>query len=136
METSTLHPLVAKKAAEWAALAAKYGVQTTQEPMTESHWTGGVTINFSTGGWSDRACVMIYPPSRKGRTVRQHPLVMGFRRSTGNKTRYTHDPAMTLRRLRNQLIWCWSPTARERLDAEAKAIREAQARRAELEAAK
>ena len=130
METATTHPLVAKKAAEWVALATKYGVNTTSEPM-DGHWSGGVTISFDTNSWMDRACVMIYPPSRKGRTVRQTPLIMGYRKTTGGKVSYRDDPTATLRRMRDRIIWTWSPTAGERLAAEAKAIRAHQERRAE-----
>ena len=135
METSTLHPLVAKKAAEWVALAEKYGVKTTLEPL-DSYWAGGVVIKFETGLFMELASLSIFPPVRKGRTVRQNPLIMSYRRTTGNKIAFRADPGVTLRRLSNRIIWSWSPTARERLDTEAQAIRAAQARRAELEAAK
>lgn len=135
METNTLHPLVVKKAAEWAELAAKYGVKTELRPL-DSHWTGGATIDFETSYWFERGSVTICPPAYKGRAVRQLPLIMGYRRTTGGKTAFRHDPGANLRRLRNQIIWSWSPTAGERLQAEAQAIRAAQARRAELKAAK
>ena len=134
MEPNTLHPLVAKKAAEWVGLAAEYGVKTTLEPM-DGHWAGSVTINFDTGLWMDRGCVLIYVPTRRGRTVRQQPLIMGYRKTTGGKLAFRADPTATLRRLRDHIMWSWSPTADERLKASIAATRAAMARHNDPEVA-
>lgn len=135
METTPLHPLVAKKAAEWVAFAEKYGVKTTLEPM-DGHWSGSVTINFDTGLWMDRGCVLIYVPTRRGRTVRQQPLIMGYRKTTGGKIAFRADPTATLRRLRDRIMWSWSPTADERLRDSIAATRAAVARHNNPEATK
>lgn len=110
------HPLVEKAVRGWLELAARYDVKTTVERGTNDYDPASVAIKFETGLHSERACVVIYSPTRRGRTVRQSALIIGFYLKRG-KGVLGSQPGVTLRRLRDRIIWSWSPTAGERLAA-------------------
>lgn len=116
------HPLVEKAAAGWLELAARYEVVATVERGNSSYSATAVTIRFETNNRHELASVLIYPPVRRGRTVRQTPVVCTYRPKRG-KIVFGADPHMTLRRLRDRLIWGWSPTAKQRLQASIAASR-------------
>lgn len=110
------HPLVEKAVRGWLELAARYDVKVTVRRGESEYQPTAVSVNFDTGLRSEAACVMIYPPSRPGRTVRQSPIIIGYFLKRG-KAAYGSQPGITLRRLRDRIIWSWSPTAGERLQA-------------------
>lgn len=114
------HPLVEKALRGWLELAAEYGVEATVE-RGEEHAPTAVSIRFKTGFYWESAGVSIYPPSKPGRTVRQYPLICTYFLKRG-KMAFGARPRTTLRHLRNQIVWSWSPTASERLAASIAAI--------------
>lgn len=129
------HPLVLKKANEWVALAAKYGVKATILPMPDdSYYPTGLIVNFETRSHMERGSVSIYPPTRKGRTVRQSPLIMRHYRGVGGKIKYGQKPGTDLRDLRTHVMDYWSPTWSARLAAQTARIEAARAERAEATA--
>lgn len=119
MTTTTIHRLVAKAAKEWTDLAERYGVGAAVEPYESKYRSGGAIVTFDTGICKafEHASVLIFPPLTKGATVRQAVLYSRYYRGRGGKMKYGTKPGTTLRDLRNQIIWSWSPTARERLEA-------------------
>jgi len=134
-----LHPLVAKAAREWLALATRYGVGATVRSMTSLNDGGyttahpdGAIVDFDTRSHMERGSVMIYPPAKKGSTVRQSPLIMRHYRGVGGKARYGQKPGTRLRDLADRITSYWSPTWSDRLKAEVDraAVRATQAQRA------
>lgn len=113
------HLLVLKRAQEWVAFAAKYGVEAVIETPTDGAYPGSLVVNFDTRSWYERGSVVIYPPRKPGRTVRQSPLIMRHYFGQGGKRCYGQKPGTTLRDLYIHVSDYWSPTWTARLKAEA-----------------
>lgn len=118
MTTTAVHRLVAKAAKEWTELAASHGVAATVEDYESKYYPGGVVVTFQTGA-HEHASVVILPPSAKGATVRQLPVISRHYRGRGGRTVYGNKPGTTLRDLRARIAWSWSPTASWRLQEQA-----------------
>lgn len=106
-----VHPLVARRAAEWLERAERYGVKTTIRPQEGDAYPDGVTIEFETGMASEYASLMIYPPMASGRKVRQSVAVLDHYMHRG-KVRYGALKGMTLRRFTDRLHYDWSRRAK------------------------
>lgn len=117
------HPLVEKAVRGWLKLAADYGVKATVR-RGESSWDPtAVIVSFEGRFSSDSGGVWIFAPSVKGGRVRQSPMIWSHYRGRGGKMKYGSKPGLRLRDLSYQIIWSWSPTASERLRAQAERSR-------------
>jgi hypothetical protein len=118
------HPLVENAVAEWTELAAKYGVPFTLKRGESSYDSSAVLIEFDTGRWGDEfGALWIMSPSKSGSRVRRLPVITRYYRGRGGKMKFGTKPGTTLCDLSSRIIWSWSPTASERLRAQAERSR-------------
>lgn len=77
--TTAPHPLVAKAAADWQALAARHGVKITINPMSPDTYPDGLIIKFETGRADEYGHALIFPPRYGARRIRQTLMTHGYR---------------------------------------------------------
>jgi hypothetical protein len=121
---ATTHPLVEKAVREWTDLAEKYGVPYQIRRGESSYDASAVLIEFDTGRWGDEfGALWVMSPLSPGSRPRRAPVISRYYRSRGGKMKFGTKPGTTLRDLSSRIIWSWSPTASERLRAQAAASR-------------
>jgi hypothetical protein len=115
---ATTHPLVEKAVREWTDLAERYGVPYQIRRGESSYDANAVLIEFETGQRGNEfGALWVMSPMSRGSRPRRAPVITRYYRGRGGKMIFGTKPGTTLRELSQRIVWSWSPTARERLEA-------------------
>ena len=75
---TTPHPLVAKAAAAWQAIADRHGVKVAIKPMSSDTYPDGLIVQFDTGLGDEFGHALVYPPRDGAYRIRQTLMVQEY----------------------------------------------------------